>query len=196
MLSRAQFCQVTGEQQWPDYLEHRVKGDTLEYFCNTRLHYEVRGIHVMLETRWERQARAGGDTSHSRYRGSRAVLEIRQGATENWRPELYIVPVADIAAALERRIAVLQDAHPGIGLEQRNGEFRVAIPAALRLGHDAHFIQLTRQFLHYVDRPSSFPPSERANMLSKYYVCTEGVALSRGGNRSGGADRLSAARSS
>jgi predicted dehydrogenase len=195
MLSRAQFCQVTGEPQWPDYLERCVEGDALEYFCNTRLHYEVRGIHVTLETRWEWQAPAGGDTSHSRYRGSRAVLEIRQGATENWRPELYIVAVADIGAALERRVALLQDAHPGIGLEQRNGEFRATIPEALRLGHDAQFIQLTRQFLHYVDHPSLFPPSERANMLSKYYVCTEGVALSRGDNRSARPDRLSAARS-
>jgi hypothetical protein len=195
MLSPAQFCQVTGEPRWPDYLEHRVKGDALEYFCNTRLHYEVRGVHVTLETRWEWQAPAGGDTSHSTYRGSRAVLEIRQGAAENWRPELYIVPVADVAAALERRIAQLQDAHPGIGLEKRNGECRVTIPAGLRPGHDAHFIRLMRQFLYYVDDPGSLPPSERANMLSKYHVCTEGVALSRSESQSGRPDQLSAAQS-
>jgi hypothetical protein len=105
------------------------------------------------------------------------------------------VPVADIAAALERRIARLQDAHPRIGLEKRNGEWRVTIPEGLRPGHDAHFIQLMRQFLHYIDDPSSLPPSEPANMLSKYYICTEGVALSRGENRSGRPDRLSAAQS-
>ncbi len=180
MLSRAQFCQVTGEAQWPDYLEHRVKGNALEYFCNTRLHYEVRGIHVTLETRWDWQALVGGDTSHSIYRGNRAVLEIRQGAAENWRSELFVIPATNIAAALERRIALLQEAHPGVGLEERAGEWRLTIPERLRLGHDAHFIQLTRQFLRYVEHPGSLPPSEQLNMLTKYYVCTEGVALSRG----------------
>jgi hypothetical protein len=109
-----------------------------------------------------------------------ARLEIKQGAAENWRPELYIVPLADIGAALERRIAALQDAHPGVGLDKRSGNWRVVIPDGLRLGHDAHFIQLTRQFLDYVEHPRSLPAWERANMLAKYHVCTGGVAMSRG----------------
>ena len=180
MLSRAQFRQVTGEAQWPDYLEDRVKGDALEYFCNTRLRYQLRGVHVTLETRWDWEAPAGGDTNDAAFRGSRARLEIKQGAAENWRPELYIVPLADIGAALERRIAALQDAHPGVGLDKRSGNWRVVIPDGLRLGHDAHFIQLTRQFLDYVEHPRSLPAWERANMLAKYHVCTGGVAMSRG----------------
>jgi predicted dehydrogenase len=179
MLSLAQFRQVTGEARWPEYLENRIKGDMFEYFCNTRLDYQVHGVHVALETRWDWEAPAGGDTSNSIYRGSRSWLEIRQGAAEDWRPELYVVPVADIGAALDRRITVLQKAHPGIGLEVGTGEWRVTIPDRLRLGHDAHFIQLTRQFLHDVEHPQSFLARERTNMLAKYYVCTEGVALSR-----------------
>jgi len=88
MLSLGQFRQVTGEGRWPDYLEDRLKGGALEYFCNSRLHYQVRGVHVTLETRWDWDAPAGGDTNNSAYRGSRARLEIRQGAAENWRPVL------------------------------------------------------------------------------------------------------------
>jgi predicted dehydrogenase len=180
MLSAAQFRQVTGEAHWPDYLGSRLKEDALEYFCNTQLHYEVRGMQVCLETRWDWEAVAGGDTSNSVYRGSRARLEIRQGAVENWCPELYVVPVENIERALERRIATLQDRHPGLGLENRRGEWRVIIPERLRLGHDAHFIELTRRFLEYVEHPRSLPQWERPNMLAKYYVCTAGVALSRG----------------
>jgi predicted dehydrogenase len=179
MLSLAQFRQVTGEAQWPDYLAGRLKGAALEYFCNTRLHYQVRGVHVALQTQWDWEAPAGGDTNNLLFRGSRAVLEIRQGAAQNWRPELYVVPFAEIGAALERRISALQDDHPGVGLEQGDREWRVIIPDWLRLGHDAHFIQLTRQFLDYVEQPRSLPHWERASLLAKYYVCTEGVALSR-----------------
>jgi predicted dehydrogenase len=180
MLSSAQFRQVTGEAKWPDYLESRVKGDALEYFCNTRVHYQVRGVHVVLETRWDWEAAASGDTNNSKYRGSRARLEIRQSAAEDWRPELYLVPFADIGVALDRRITLLQELHPGIGLEQHGGEWRVTIPDRLRLGHDAHFIQLTRQFLHYVEHLDSLPACERQSMLAKYHICTEGLALSRG----------------
>ena len=82
MLSRARFRQVTGEDQWPDYPETRVMGDALEYFCNTWLHYQVRGVHVTLETRWDWEAPASSETNDAAYRGSRARLEIRQGAAE------------------------------------------------------------------------------------------------------------------
>ena len=180
MLSRDQFRQVTGEAEWPNYLAGWVKNDTLEYFCNTRLHYEVRGVHATLETRWDWEAPdGGGDAVNARFCGSGAVLAVRQGKAERWRPELYVKPVGDVGAALERRISVLRESYPGIGLEQHRAEWRVVVPDKLRLGHDAHFIELTRRFLGYVQRPESFPQWEQPNMLAKYFVCTEGVARSR-----------------
>ena len=107
------------------------------------------------------------------------MLEVRQGRVEHWRPELYVKPVGDVGAALERRISVLRESYPGIGLEQHRAEWRVVVPDKLRLGHDAHFIELTRRFLGYVQRPESLPQWEKPNMLAKYFVCTEGVARSR-----------------
>ena len=71
------------------------------------------------------KAEAGDDTHSARYRGNRARLELRQGAQQNYRPQLYVVPEADIASALERRIAALQAELPGIGLDRRDGEWRV-----------------------------------------------------------------------
>ena len=56
----------------------------------------------------------------------------------------------------------------------------MVVPDELRLGHDAHFIELTRRFFAYVEQPESFPEWEPPNMLTKYHVCTEGVARSRG----------------
>jgi hypothetical protein len=170
---------VTGEAIWPDYLEPRVNADALEYFCNTRLQYEIRGIHVAVETRWDWAAQTGDDTHTACYRGSLARLELRQAAAEGYRPELYIVPAGDIAARLERRIAALQTAFPGIALVKLGGEWRLSVPDALRTGHEAHFAQMTRRFLNDVERRRPPPAREKPNTLAKYYVCTEGVTLSR-----------------
>ena len=111
-VSSAQFRQLTGENGWPDYLAPWLRGDVLDYFCNGRLDYRVRGVHVRLEVRWDWQAEQGDDTHQALYRGTSCRLELRQGPAENFRPELYVVPEADIAAPLQRRIAALQPPIP------------------------------------------------------------------------------------
>jgi predicted dehydrogenase len=176
-VTAEQFRQVTGEAPWPTYLEAAVRGDTLHYRCNTRMQYQVCGIAVALDLRWNWHATEGDDTHTAVYRGSRARLELRQGAPEQYRPELYVVPQADIADALTRRIAVLRQAHPGLDLQRQGAEWRVMIPDALRLGHDAQFIAMTHRFLEHVEQRRPLPAWERPNMLAKYHVCTQGVAL-------------------
>jgi predicted dehydrogenase len=179
-LNLAQFRKVTGEATWPDFLGPWLRDDVLDYFCNGRLHYEIRGIHVALECRWDWQTEAGDDTHSACYRGSHARLELRQGKAEGYRTQLYVVSEAEIAAALERRIAALQAELPGIGLDRRGGEWRVVMPDVLRRGHEAHFAAFTRQFLSYVEDPGTVPPRFQPNLLTKYHVTTEGVALSHG----------------
>jgi predicted dehydrogenase len=177
-VSLAQFRQVTGEACWPDALEAAVKGDVLDYATNGRLDYAVRGVHVRLEAVWNWQAPPGGnDTHHAVFRGSRARLELRQGATEGERRDLVVVPEADIGAALERRIAALQADYPGVGLERRGAEWSVTIPDRYRVGHEANFLELGQRFLGYVARPDSMPAWETPTMLTKYFVTTEAVAL-------------------
>ncbi len=185
LVTAAQFRQLTGEARWPDYLAPWIRGDALEYFCNGRLDYRLRGIHVRLETRWDWQAQQGDDTHTAFYRGSRSRLELRQGAAESYRPELYVVPPdgmppGETAGALERRIAASQADYPGIAAERRGGEWRVVIPDALRVGHEANFARFTRRFLGYVGDPPSLPMRETPNLLSKYSISTEAVALSHG----------------
>ena len=179
MISAPQFRQVTGEPGWPDDLEPWIREDAFEYFCNTRLQYEIRGVHVAVETRWDWEARVGDDAHTACYRGSRARLELRQGAAEKYRSELCVVPVADIANAIKRRIAALQTSYPGVGLVKLRGEWRVSIPDALRIGHEEHFAQMTRRCLADVEHRRPLPAWEKPNTLAKYYVCTEGVALSQ-----------------
>jgi hypothetical protein len=104
---------------------------------------------------------------------------LRQGAEEGYRSELYIVPTADIAVRLEHRIDALQAAYPGIGLTKHGSGWRVIVPDALRIGHEAHFAQMARRFLDDVEQRRPPPAFEKPNTLAKYHVCTEGVAVSQ-----------------
>ena len=179
IVGAGQFAQLTGEARWPAFLEEWVKGDALEYRCNGRTHYRVRGVEVMLDVRWHWEAATGEDTHDARYCGSRARLELRQGAAERWRPEIYVVANADIGRPLQRRIQALQVPYPGIGLEKLDREWHVVVPETLRVGHEAHFAMLMRGFLDHVTGERPLPVWEAPNMLAKYCVCTESVAIAR-----------------
>jgi hypothetical protein len=64
-------------------------------------------------------------------------------------------------------------------VEDRGKEFRVTIPNQYRVGHEAHFAQVARQFFEYLSKPAAFPAWENPNMLAKYFVTTKGTAASR-----------------
>ena len=179
-----EFRQVTGETDFPPYLSESIHDGKLHYFCNSRLSYALRGVHVKLNVLWNYEAPAGaGDTHLAIYRGSRASVEIRQGAEEHYRPELFVVPnagAADVASALRAKIDGLQNRYPGLSIEDRGDRLLVVIPERYRVGHEAHFGQVASRFLGYLRNPSLLPAWEQPNMLAKYYVCTKGMALSHG----------------
>jgi len=183
MIPREEFKRVTG-QDIPAALASRVKDGALEYFCNTYASYALRGLHVGLDVIWDWEAPPGaGDSHFAYYRGSRAKVEIRQGAAENHRSELYVVPVTGgkdaVATALSKRVASLQSEYPGVAVEDRGAELHITIPDRLRVTHEDHFAQVTQRFLRYVHDRSTLPAWERPNMLAKYYVTTEGTRLAR-----------------
>lgn len=178
VMSRADFQRVTGEADFPAYLRSAIKNDKLEYVCNTEVAYALRGVHVKLTILWEYEATTagGGDTHFATFRGSRATVEIRQGKEENYRPELYVVPrEARVLRALQRKMQALQQCYPGIGVADRGGRFQVTVPDRFRVGHEAHFAEVTQQFLGYLQAPETLPAWEKPNMLAKYHVTTQGV---------------------
>ena len=72
----------------------------------------------------------------------------------------------------------LQASFPGVAAHRRGECWHIAIPDKYRVGHEAHFGEVTRQFLKFVDVPQSVPGWESPNMLAKYFVTTHGVRLS------------------
>ncbi|HXY40094.1 MAG TPA: putative oxidoreductase C-terminal domain-containing protein, partial [Vicinamibacteria bacterium] len=177
-LERTQLLRLTGERQLDPSLVSLMQGDRLDYFANGEVAYTLRGMHVHLRALWNYEAPAGGgDTHRAVVRGSRARLEILQGPEQTWRPELYVVPLAAAQAgavrtALERRILALSAGWPGLSVQDEGGRLRVVIPDRHRVGHEAHFGEVTRQFLHSLRQPGTLPAWEKPNMLAKYDVTT------------------------
>jgi predicted dehydrogenase len=187
MISKANFQRVTGEKDFPEFLKKDLKGDELEYFCNSLVTYTVRGVHTKLNIIWDWEAPAGtGDTHFAYYRGTRARIEVRQGKPEKFRPETYVVPSDPkdkpaILAAVKKRLAGLQGRYAGVDVDEVGNDLRLRIPDKLRTTHEEHFAEVARAFFGYLANPKSFPKWEKPHMLTKYYVTTKGTELSRQG---------------
>jgi predicted dehydrogenase len=184
-ISEADFRSVTNTPGFPESLAASVRNGTLDYDGNTCVKYRIRGVHTRLNVIWDWAPPAGGgDTHFASYRGTSACVEVRQTRAEGDRPELYVAPRTpalqpQVLAAVRRRVEALQGAYPGVALEDRGGAWRVTIPDVFRVGHEAHFAQVTRQFLSYLRDRGSLPAWERPNMLAKYFITTMGTELSR-----------------
>jgi predicted dehydrogenase len=175
VLTREQFKQVTGEEDFPEALRAHVRDGKFEYMCNNSVEYTIRGSHVKLDVLWNAEA-PHGDTYDASFRGTKSTVAIRQGETEKYRPELYVSPVSD---ALKKKIAGLQSRWPGVAIEEKKGEAHIVIPEKYRVGHESHFAQVANHFFGYMRSPESLPAWEKAYMLAKYYVSTRGVEIAK-----------------
>lgn len=184
VLTREQWRRVTGETEFPAYLASSVKGDRLDYFCNNFVAYTLRGIHVQMNVLWDFEGPPPNDSYVAKFRGTKSRVEVRQGKPENFRPEVYVVPntpalKAEVLTALRKKVEALQSRFDGLGIEEIGDELRLTIPDRHRVGHEAHFAQVTRQFFEYLRDPKSLPAWEKGYMLAKYFVSTTGVELAR-----------------
>lgn len=183
-LTRTDYQKITGESDFPSYLAGVLRDGKLDYYCNNSVSYSIRGAHVKLDILWGLEAEAGtGDSHLAIVCGSRSAVEIRQGKEEKFRAELYVVPLpahaAEVGEALQRKVAALQVRYPGLAVQQQKERWWVTIPDKYRIGHEAHFAEVTSQFLGYLAEPRSLPAWEKPNMLAKYFVTTHGVEMSQ-----------------
>jgi predicted dehydrogenase len=181
ILDADMFRKVTGLNAFPDYLEKDIRDGKLHVYSNGAFTYKIRGVHARVSVIWNYEAPEGtGDTHHSIMRGSKANLIIRQGPEENFIPTLYIELVgdADITKGVDKAVnQTLQGTYAGISLVQiDDGMWRVDIPEKYRIGHEAHFGQVTDKYLEYLI-DGKLPEWEVPNMMAKYYTTTQ--ALSR-----------------
>ena len=69
--------------------------------------------------------------------------------------------------------------YPGLAVGENGTEARIVIPDRFRVGHEAHFAQVTNKFAEYFQSPQSVPAWGKANMLVKYFVTTRAVEAAR-----------------
>lgn len=186
VLTEEQFRRVTAEPGFPAFLNPWIKDGKLEYFCNNRVTYALRGVHIRLDVSWEYEAVPGaGDKYEATFRGTKSRVEVRQGQEENYRPEIYVIPnqagdLPAVRAALEDKLKALAPRLPGLGVAESAGRLKVTIPAPLRVTHEEHFAQVTNLFFRFRKDPASMPAWEKPNMALNYFISTKGVEMGHG----------------
>jgi predicted dehydrogenase len=176
-----QFREVTGLSSYPGYLLPHVNPDSiLQVYSNGEINYQIKGINVRVSVTWNYKApEDGGDTHYSVMKGSLARLEIRQGPDQKFKPELYVFPVEGNPAypsELDHAISLLARKYAGISVEPIRNGYHILIPDILRVGHEAHFAQVTQNYLNYL-KSGQLPEWEVPNMLAKYWLTTTARSL-------------------
>lgn len=181
VLTKEEFQKVTGLDSYPDYLLKDIKDDTLNVYSNGEMIYKIKDKYAKVSVIWNYQAPEGtGDTHYSIMRGTKSNLIIKQGEKEDYKPVLYIESNGNadletaLQAALENEIA---QKFPGTTMEKiSDTQFKISIPEEFKVGHEAHFGQVTENYLTYL-AAEKLPEWEVPNMISKYYTTIEGYKM-------------------
>ncbi|WP_340111336.1 putative oxidoreductase C-terminal domain-containing protein [Maribellus mangrovi] len=185
-LTPEMFNKVTHLDAYPDYLQKDIENDVLKVYSNGEINYTLKGIHAKASVIWNFQAPEGaGDTHYSIMRGTLCNLIIQQGEEEGYKPRLYIESIGDdikaFAGNLNNGVQGLAEKYTGIELEKLSDtKWALNIPDKYKVGHEAHFGQVTEKYLQYlVD--GKLPDWEVPNMIVKYYTTTEGLKAAMNG---------------
>ena len=183
-LSLAQFSKITNEDKFPDFLQKYVKGDSLMTHGNGSIDYAVKGVFSRVTALWTYDAPAGaGDTYYSLLKGSKANLEIKQGAEEDWKATLYVRPknpndTGTLSKALNEAIKDINRQMPGVSISWVANGWRVNIPAEYDKGHESHFGDVMKRYLQYL-KEGNLPAWEVPCMIAKYYTTTKALEMAQ-----------------
>ncbi|CAM4374238.1 putative oxidoreductase C-terminal domain-containing protein [Zobellia roscoffensis] len=183
VLTKEEFQKVTSLDSYPEYLEKDIENDKLNVFCNGEMIYNINGKYAKVSVIWNYQAPEGtGDTHYSIMRGTKSDLIIKQGEKEGYKPTLYIAPKEQdgfdglLKTAIDDKITAQ---FAGTTMEKMdNGTYRINIPDEFKIGHEAHFGQVTENYLKYLEA-GELPEWEVPNMISKYYTTTKAYELAK-----------------
>ncbi len=184
-ISPEEFQQVTGLAEYPGYLQKYVKNGTLFVYSNGAMDYRLKGKYIHISVEWRYKAPEGAaDTHYSIMRGSLANLIIRQGAEQNYVPQVYIETLSDDISSFETLLTKtvqedLAGEYPGLTVKRVDEKtWSLVIPDKYRLGHEAHFGQVTGNFLDYL-KNDDMPAWEVPGMITKYYITTRALEMAR-----------------
>jgi predicted dehydrogenase len=183
-LTAEQFQKVTGLDDYPDYLQKDITDDELGVYSNGEFVFTARGVHGKASVIWNYQAPEGAqDTHFSMMRGTLVNLVIRQDEPQEYKPTLYVEPTEEadrenFEATLRSAIEQLAQKYPGLTLQSSAEGWEIMIPEEYKLGHEAHFAQVTEKYLQYL-KDGELPAWEVSNMITKYYLTMQAYQMSR-----------------
>ncbi len=180
-LTPAMFEKVTKLKEYPNYLQKDIVDGVLKVYSNGEINYKLKGIHAKASVIWNFQAPEGAaDTHYSIMRGTKCNLTIEQGEKEGYKPKLYIQAnmdegVEEFVGSLYNAVDGLTSKYPGISVKKiGDKQWTLEIPEKYNVGHEAHFGQVTEEYLRYLI-DGKLPDWEVPNMIVKYYTTTEGM---------------------
>ena len=185
-LSLEQFEKVTQLNEFPEFLKKDVVDEKLNVFANGEFTYKLKGKYAKVSVTWNYEAPEGtGDTHYSIMRGSLCNVIIKQGEEENYKPTVYIRATIDegletfeggLQKAVDQDIATM---YPGLKLVKLEDKlWTVNIPEKYKVGHEAHFGQVTGKYLRYL-KWGKLPEWEVPNMITKYYTTTRALEMAK-----------------
>jgi len=184
-IAQSEFEKVTGLKEVPEYLKPiRDSKGALNVFSNGEMIYKIKGIHVKVSVIWNFEApKGGGDTHFSVMKGTKARVIIRQGKEQNFKTELYVEPnpgtdLKGLGDALKKAVTDLEKQYPGLMLDGKGKVWHIVISDQYRVGHEAHFGQVTETYLRSL-ADGKLPAWEVPNMIAKYYTTTTALDLAK-----------------
>lgn len=183
-ISLAQFTKITNEDHFPDFLQKYIKGDSLLTHGNGSIDYTIKGVFSRVTAKWTYDAPQGaGDTYYALLKGSKANLEIKQGAEENWKATLYVWPAnskdtSDLSTALNTAVKGINKDMPGVSISPVKGGWKVNIPEEFHKGHESHFADVMKRYLQYL-KDGKLPDWEVPCMIAKYYTTTKALEMAQ-----------------
>jgi len=183
LISQEEFKGVTGFENFPEYLQKDIKDSKLNVYSNGEIVYQLKGIFAKVSVEWKYQAPpGGGDTHYSVMRGTKCDLIIKQGAEENFAPTLYIENVKGIALndfSVKLKEVLGATIYDSLNVEMAGkNSLKINIPDKYRVGHEAHFGQVTAKFLQFLEE-GKLPEWEVPCMITKYFTTTSALKMAR-----------------
>ncbi len=185
MINKEQYCKATTLEDFPPFLKKDLNADGVyPCYANGEIVYAMKGVHTMVRVQWNFEAPEGTkDTHYGLMRGTKAQLVIRQGKEQDYKTQLYVEPVAGtdktvLKADLDKAIANLQKDYPGLAAIDTDAGWQIVIPDKIRVGHEAHFEQVTQRYLQYL-RDGKLPDWEVPNMITKYHITTAALEMAK-----------------
>jgi len=185
-LSSEQFEKVTGMKEFPEFLKKDVVDGKLKVYANGEMKYKLKNKVVKVTALWDFEAPEGaGDSHYCVMHGKLCDVLIKQKKEEAYKPTVYIeaTGATDLAAFEANLIKTVEQTisakYAGLKVTKlADKRWVVEIPAQFKVGHEAHFGQVTEDFLKYL-KEGKLPEWEVPNMIVKYYTTTEALKLAK-----------------